>query len=203
MKSMVRFGVRLWAILVLALVFSVASLRAQEDTMFTGGALPDPDPHMQDLSWFIGEWDVHSHMLLNADTDEWIDEDLHTIHTYEMGGNLIFEHFGGPLGGTPFEGWSLRKYNPTTGNWEQRWVDVSAGGFANWMGRWDAETNAFAGYAMRFIDSDFNLTGETGAREIFDNITEDGFDWRYEQTSDSGATWDVTWTLRYDRAAGN
>jgi hypothetical protein len=191
---------RLGAILMIALVISAASALAQDDAGFTGGDLPEPDPHMQDLSWFIGDWDVHSHMLLDADKDEWIDEDLKTQHTYEMGGNLIFEHFGGPLGGTPFEGWSLRKYNPNTGNWEQRWADVGPGGFANWMGRWDAETNTFTGYAQRFIDDEFNLTGDTGAREIFDNITDDGFDWRYEQTSDGGMTWAVTWTLTYKRA---
>ncbi|MBL8166321.1 MAG: DUF1579 family protein, partial [Anaerolineae bacterium] len=179
---------RLGGIIMVALTLSAAATLAQDDSSFSGGALPEPDEHMQDLSWFIGEWEVHSRMQVNADTDEWVEEDLRTVHTYELGGNIIFEHFGGPLGGTPFEAWSLRKYNVNTGNWEQRWVDVSPGGFANWLGRWDAETNTFMGYAMRFIDNDFNLTGETGAREVFDNITEDGFDWRYEQTSDSGET---------------
>ncbi|MBL8162484.1 MAG: DUF1579 family protein [Anaerolineae bacterium] len=192
---------RLGGIIMVALTLSAAATLAQDDSSFSGGALPEPDAHMQDLSWFIGEWEVHSRMQVNADTDEWVEEDLRTVHTYELGGNIIFEHFGGPLGGTPFEAWSLRKYNVNTGNWEQRWVDVSPGGFANWLGRWDAETNTFMGYAMRFIDNDFNLTGETGAREVFDNITEDGFDWRYEQTSDSGETWAVTWTLEYRRAS--
>lgn len=197
MKTLYRFG----AILLIALAFSAVPALAQEDTSFSGGTLPDPDPHMQDLSWFIGEWDVHSHMLMDADKNEWLDEDLHTVHSYELGGNLIFEHFGGPLGGEPFEAWSLRKFNPNTGNWDQRWADVSPGGILNWMGRWDADSRTFTGYAMRYIDSDFNLTGQTGAREVFDNITDDGFDWRYEQTSDGGATWDVTWTLVYRRAA--
>ncbi|MBK8026988.1 MAG: DUF1579 family protein [Chloroflexi bacterium] len=198
MKTLYRFG----AMLIIALVFAAASVSAQDDSDFAGGDLPEPDPHMQDLSWFIGEWDVHSRMLMNADTGEWLEEDLRTEHTHELGGNLIFEHFGGPLGGEPFEAWSLRKYNVNSGNWEQRWVDVAPGGFANWLGRWDMETSTFTGYAMRFIDTDFNLTGQDGAREVFDNITEEGFDWRYEQTSDGGQTWNVTWTLEYRRAQG-
>lgn len=196
MNALFRFG----AVVVIALVFSAASALAQDDSGFAGGDLPDPDPHMQDLSWFIGEWNVRSRMLMDADADEWLEEDLRTVHSYELGGNLIFEHFGGPLGGEPFEAWSLRKFNPNSGNWEQRWVDTSPGGFANWLGRWDAEANTFTGYAMRFIDGEFNLTGDDGAREVFDNITEDGFDWRYEQTSDGGETWEVTWTLQYRRA---
>lgn len=196
MNRFFRFG----AIMLIALVVSAASVLAQDGMNFSGGDLPEPDPHMQDLSWFIGNWDVHSRLLVDPESDTWVDEDLHTEHSYELGGHLIFEHFGGPLGGEPFEAWSLRKYNPNTGNWEQRWVDVSPGGFANWLGRWDEEANTFTGYAMRFIDDEFNITGDMAAREVFDNITEDGFDWRYEQTSDGGETWTVTWTLEYRRA---
>jgi hypothetical protein len=134
MNTLLRLG----AVVMIALVLSAALALAQDDSGFAGGSLPDPDPHMQDLSWFIGEWNVRSRMLMDADTDEWLEEDLRTVHSYELGGNLIFEHFGGPLGGEPFEAWSLRKFNPNSGNWEQRWVDTSPGGFANWLGRWDA-----------------------------------------------------------------
>jgi hypothetical protein len=162
--------------------------------------LPDADPKMQDLAWFIGEWNVHSRMLMDAANDEWLEEDLRTVHTYELNGHLIFEHFFGPLGGEPFEAWSLRRYNPNSGHWEQRWVDTSPGGFANWRGIWDAETNSFTGYAERLIDAEFNLTGDRGAREIFDQITEDSFEWRFESTEDGGQTWAVTWTLSYVRA---
>ncbi|MCL4248051.1 MAG: DUF1579 family protein [Anaerolineae bacterium] len=163
-------------------------------------ALPAPDEHMQQLAWFIGEWDVHSRTLMNAETNEWLEEDLHTIHTYELGGNLVFEHFFGPLGGDPFEAWSLRKYNPNNERWEQRWVDTSPGGFADWIGSFDPETNTFTGYARRFLNDDLEIAGERAYREVFDNITENSFNWRFEQTEDGGATWTVTWTLDYVRA---
>ncbi|MBL8134076.1 MAG: DUF1579 family protein [Anaerolineae bacterium] len=160
--------------------------------------LPPPNEHMQDLSWFIGEWDVTSRMLMDAGTGEWLEEPLHTVHTYEMGGHIIFEHFFGPLGGEPFEAWSLRKYNENSGKWEQRWVDTAPGGFANWIGSY--ADNQFIGYAMRFINDDGSIKDQTAYREVFDNITEDGFSWRFEQTEDGGATWTVTWTLEYVRA---
>ncbi len=186
-------------VLMIGGLLSMALIAVAQDTM-TEQELPAPDEHMQDLAWFIGEWNVKSRMLMDAAKDEWLEEQLHTIHTYELGGNIIFEHFIGPLAGNPFEAWSLRKYNVNSGRWEQRWVDTDPGGFANWLGTWDADTNSFTGYAMRFIDDNFALTGDNGAREIFDNITEDGFAWRYETTSDGGATWAVTWTLDYVRA---
>lgn len=125
------------------------------------------------------------------------EEDLHTEHTYEMGGHLIFEHFFGPLGGEPFEAWSLRKYDAKTGKWEQRWVDTTPGGFYHWVGAWDAETNTFTGYAARYLDQDGQIVGEQAIREVFDKITDNSFAWRLENTADGGKTWTVTWTLDY------
>lgn len=179
--------------LFMSLPFAVAT---QESA--TEGDLPPPDEHMQELAWFIGEWDVKSHLLMDADKDEWLDEDLHTIHTYELGGHLIFEHFFGPLGGEPFEAWSLRRYNPNTSKWEQRWVDTAPGGFAHWTGTY--ADNQFIGFANRFLDDEGNVKGDNAVREVFDNITENSYSWRYEETKDGGQKWKVTWTLEYTRA---
>ena len=44
------------------------------------------------------------------------------------------------------------------------------------------------------------IAGERAYREVFDNITENSFDWRFEQTADGGTTWTVSWTLDYVRA---
>lgn len=187
-----------FTLLIIGLGALMMTAQAQEDPANT--PLPDPDAAMQDLAWFIGEWDVVSRFLVDADNDEWLEEELRTEHTYQLGGHLIFEHFFGPLGGDPFEAWSLRTYDANTGIWQQRWVDTSPGSFAQWQGSYDAETNTFTGYAARFLDDEGNIAGDTAVREIFDNITDDGFSWRFERTDDGGDTWRVTWTLEYTRA---
>jgi hypothetical protein len=183
--------------IVMAGIFLLGGIMAlaQEEMM---QQLPAPDEHMQEMAWFIGNWNIKSRMLMDAAKDEWIDEDLHSIHTYELGGHLIFEHFFGPLGGEPFEAWSLRAYNESTGKWEQRWVDSSPGGFANWVGSY--KEGEFMGFAQRFLDDEGNIKDKQAYREVFDNITEDSYAWRYEVTEDGGATWKVTWTLDYVRA---
>lgn len=79
-----------------------AQINAQDDEPMSSD-LPEPDPHMQDMAWFIGEWDVVSRQLIDFENDEWLEETLRTVHTYEMGGHIIFENFFGPLGGEPFE----------------------------------------------------------------------------------------------------
>lgn len=172
-----------------------ASASAQDDT----GALPPPDENMRMFDWFLGEWNVTSRVLIDPENDEWLEEELHTVHTSEMGGHIIFEHFFGPLGGEPFEAWSIRKYNADTGRWQQRWMDTSTAPILTWGGTFN-EDGEYVGYNESYLDSEFNLAGERGAREIFYNITDDSFDWRYETTSDGGDTWTVTWTLEYVRA---
>jgi hypothetical protein len=149
---------------------------------------------MQQLAWFIGEWQIHSRV--KTDEDKWLEETARAVHTYELGGHLIFEHYFGPFRGEPFEAWSLRKYNPDINKWEQRWVDTSMGGFAQWTGTFADGT--YIGYANRVMNDDGTLK-DKAMREVFDNITPDRFSWRYEQTTDSGKTWTVTWTLEYTR----
>ncbi|MBK9125466.1 MAG: DUF1579 family protein [Chloroflexi bacterium] len=160
--------------------------------------LPDPDPHMAELDWFIGRWRVRSRLL--TESGSWVEEDLTAFHTRELGGNLIFEHFCGPLNGKPFEAWSLRKFDASVGRWRQRWVDSEPGGsILNWVGAWDSEARRFTGYAERFVNADGTIAGDTAMREVFDDIHSDRFAWRYERTTDGGKTWDGSWKLDYVR----
>jgi hypothetical protein len=151
---------------------------------------------MSQMEWFLGKWHVRSRY--RDEGGQWADENLTTEHTTILGGHVIFEHFGGPLFGEPFEAWSLRKFNPSSNRWEQRWVDVSPGGFADWTGSWSQETATFTGHPNRVLDEDGNLEQEA-AREVFFDISEDSFRWKYERTSDGGATWEPVWTLDYEQ----
>ena len=107
-----------------------------------------------------------------------------------MGGHIIFEHFFGPLGGAPFEAWSIRKYNPANERWQQRWMDVSTGPIITWGGTFNEE-GLYVGYNEGLLDENFELKGDRGLRETFFNITDDAFSWVYETTADGGETWNV------------
>ena len=169
-----------------------------EEIAVKNSPLPESDAHMQDFKWFIGEWDVQSRMLMDAEKDEWLEESLTTIHTYEMNGHIIFEHFFGPIAGKPFEGWSLRKYNSSTERWQQKWMDSSAPMILDWGGTFN-ESGEYVGFSEMYLTDTFEIAGEKAARETFFNITDDHFSWRYERTGDGGKTWQITWTLEYNR----
>lgn len=186
------------SVVVVLVVITMAVVSAQNDT---GDNAPLPEPHenMSQFDWFLGEWEVVSRILVDAETDEWLEETLRTVHTSEMNGHIIFEHFVGPLGGEPYEAWSIRKYNANSDRWQQKWMDTSTPFIANWGGTFNAEEGEYVGYNEFFLDENYEMKGDTAAREVFFDITDDSFSWRYESTRDGGETWTVGWTLEYTR----
>jgi hypothetical protein len=181
------------------ILFMVYLPAAAQDGGGDNTPLPDPNENMTQMDWFIGEWDIESRMLIDPANDQWLEESLTAVHTSELNGHIILEHFIGPLGGEPFEAWSIRKYNSNTERWQQRWMDTSTPFIINWGGTYDEETNEYIGYGEFFLDENFEIAGDRAVREIFYDITEDSFLWRYETTEDGGETWAVTWTLAYTR----
>ncbi len=124
-----------------------------------------------------------------------------TEHSLILGGHAILEHFGGPMMGQPFEAWSLRKYNPAEVRWEQRWVDTTPGGFADWTGHWDDAARQFVGNPNRVLATDGTLTTDA-IREVFFDIEDDRFSWKYETSANGGDNWSLSWSLEYQRSDG-
>lgn len=159
--------------------------------------LPEPPEKMAELDWFLGRWDVVSRS--KAQDDEWKEELVSADHSLILGGHVILEHFQGPLMGKPFEAWSLRKFNPAEMRWEQRWVDTTPGGFADWTGHWNDSTREFTGHPNRVLTPNGEVETEA-VREVFFDIENDQFSWRYEVTDDGGSSWTSTWLLDYLRS---
>lgn len=161
--------------------------------------MPTAEEHQ--LDWFIGDWDVASRLLMDVDADEWLEETVTSTVTPMIGGHALLETFSGTYGGDAFEGMSVRTYNATLGKWEQRWTDISGGGFAEYTGEYNAETGEFIGVSNQsFVPEADGGPGENiGIREVFFNIEPDHFSWRLERTRDGGENWRVIWTLEYTR----
>ncbi|HEY5891023.1 MAG TPA: DUF1579 family protein [Acidimicrobiia bacterium] len=160
--------------------------------------LPEAPPEMHQLDWFLGRWDVISRSK-DAAGDS-VEESMGTNHSLILGGHAILEHFRGPLMGQPFEAWSLRKYNPVGERWEQRWVDTTPGGFADWTGSWDESSRRFIGNPNRVLAADGTLA-TAAVREVFFEIEDDRFSWKYETTEDGGTIWAPSWELEYRRSS--
>jgi hypothetical protein len=186
-------------------LFAVTVASAQDATDEpTPEATPEPytlAEEVHQLDFFIGSWDVQSRLLMDADTDEWMEETVTSTVEPIIGGFALLEHFDGTYGGTPIQGVSLRIYNSSIGKWQQRWTDNTSPGFAAYTGQFaDGQFIAYAdrGYSPE-VEGGMDEAKQNGLREIFFDIEPDRFSWRLESTSDGGETWTVVWTLEYTR----
>jgi hypothetical protein len=192
MRKAVRFF--LMAITLSTTMLLAVLVRGQEAT-----PVPEPPAEIQQLDWFIGDWDVASRVKMSDDPEEWLDETaVSSVHP-TISGYALLETFTGMLGGAPIEGISVRTYNSNLGKWEQRWLDNTSPGFAEYTGEY--ADGQFIGTSNRsFKPEDTGGRGEqSGVREIFYDIEEDRFSWRLEVTDDGGETWEPIWYLEYTR----
>jgi hypothetical protein len=176
-------------------VFMTLPANAQDEAV-------SPPEEIHQMDWFVGEWEVESRYLIDPEADEWIEESVVSTVSPIIGGFALLETFTGSLGGAPIDAISVRTYNTNLGKWEQRWLDnTNATGFAEYTGEWNDETGEFIAYSNRsFTPEDEGGRGENnGAREVFFDIEDDRFSWRWETSNDDGETWTVLWTLEYTR----
>ena len=161
-----------------------------------------PPEEIHQLDWFIGEWQVESRYLIDEEAGEWLEESATSTVSPIIGNFALLETYTGMLGGTPIDAISVRTYNTNLGKWEQRWIDNTGSvGFAEYTGEWNEETGEFIGYNNRAFtaEEDGGRGVQNGVREVFFNIEDDRFSWRWERSTDGGDTWTVLWTLEYTR----
>jgi hypothetical protein len=110
-------------------------------------------------------------------------EGTNTI-TKVLNGRVILEQFRTDA----FEGMSVSVYDPDARIWRQTWVD-SEGNYLDFVGR-------------RRDDGAMDLRRETDDgvyRMLWHEIEPDRFSWRWERSTDGGASWQPRWLIAYER----
>lgn len=192
MKRLFRF-LMIVVSLSASMVFAVL-LRAQEDM-----TAPEPPEEASQMDWFLGDWNIASRVKMSDDPEEWLEETATSTVSSVLGRFAIMETYTGTLGGTPIDAVSIRTYNSNLGKWEQRWLDNTSPGFAEYTGEYaDGE---FVGVSNRSFkpEAEGGRGETTGVREVFYDIEENRFSWRLETTQDNGETWEPVWYLEYTR----
>ena len=192
--------VLLLTLAITAAVSAQSDMTAEPTPEATAMAYTLPEEAHQ-LDWFIGTWNVESRYLNDAATDQWIEDSVSSTIQPIIGGFALQEGFTGMLVGAPIDAISIRTYNSTLGKWEQRWLDNTSPGFAEYTGQF--KDGMFIGYSNRGYSPEIEGSESKlrGTREVFFDIMPDHFSWKLETTTDSGKTWTVIWTLEYTRSA--
>jgi hypothetical protein len=142
-----------------------------------------------DFDWEIGTWKTHLKRLLRPLTGSstWVEYEGTTVVRKVWNGraNLLELEASGPSG--PFQGLSLRLYNPEAHQWSLNFSNINSGSmsqptigeFKNGRGEfYNQETLNGRAIFVRFIISDITPTSSHFEQSFSD---------------DGGKTWEVNW----------
>lgn len=146
---------------------------------------PCAAPEFRQLDFWVGDWDVR------WDAGGGVQSGRGTNRiTREYDNCVIQEDFhGGPTTGNLI-GHSVSTYHQPVQQWRQTWVDNKGGYFALVGG---PEGDGFVLSNTRVGDSAPYL------RMVWEDITADSLTWRWQSSSDAGATWSDQWVIYYTR----
>ena len=143
-------------------------------------------PEADGLDFWVGTWDL----TWTAASGE--GRGVNVV-TRDLGGCVVHERFEDL--GTGFAGESVSVYTPS--GWRQTWVDNS-GGYLLFEG-----TTHDDGTVREMRMAPFE--NASGAMQInrmtWEDVTADGLTWRWQASTDGGATWTDNWVITYARRA--
>jgi hypothetical protein len=153
--------------------------------------------HEHDWDWLVGRWNVRHHKLKArlAGSAEWEDFAGTSVLWLTLGGlGTVDDNVFSAPGGT-YRAVGVRAYDVKSGEWSIWWLDERnptidppvKGGFKNGVGEFSAPDT---------------LNGRPiVVRYRWSEITPTSARWEQAFSPDGGATWEVNWIMRFERAA--
>ncbi len=164
----------------------------QAQTQSQGGPCTGP---YRDFDFWVGEWDV---LNRNRPTDEstWYDTGMATARVYPVvAGCAIVEHWRGNAYGSFIEGFSLRSFNPNTGQWELALLWPTDG-----RPRFGVLRGGFRHNRGEFFSRGIGAQGDTTfTRFTFSDITPQTVLWQDGNSADGGRSWSSSWIMEFTR----
>lgn len=151
-----------------------------------------------DFDFFVGKWNVHNRKLKSRlnDCDEWIEFEAFSECRKILDGFGNIDSFQTVFDGKPFEGMTLRLFNPQTKLWNIYWADSN-----------------IVVLDVPQIGSFENKIGEFYAKDVFENkeiIVKFKWDatdpespvWSQAFSADKGESWEWNWTMTFYKETG-
>lgn len=179
-SRIIKIGILLWMV-----AAPVLTVHSQTTTPATQPQ-PCTEAQRKQLDFWLGDWDL---TWPGAKQNE-IAHGRNTVKRI-MDNCVVQENFSGE-DSTPLRGMSVSSFNPSTGKWNQTWVD---------------NQGAYLDFVGEFKDGEMILAREAAKsdgtriiqRMVFRNINANEFDWSWEASKDGGKTWTVQWPIHYKR----
>jgi hypothetical protein len=148
-------------------------------------------PEHRQFDFWHGDWDVTVRARKAPDGQWAMAAGTQHIESI-LGGCATAEHFTAEGPGQPWAGASYSSWQPKLGKWRQTWVDDGGGYLAFTGGMEDG--------AMTLYGEPREKDGvESQMRMRFLEVRPESLHWKWERTTDDGATWDSMMEIDYRR----
>ena len=156
------------------------------------------DPAANAFDFIFGRWTVHNRKLRDV-TDpgcnEWVQFDA-TSEAYPIldgVGHIDRMYVLDPPDGPPFEGFTLRLFDPATGTWSIWWSSTRAPGRLEppVVGRFDADHGIF--------EAEDVLAGRAVKVRFEWRASPDAPRWTQSFSFDAGVSWQLNWVMQLQR----
>lgn len=155
----------------------------------------------QDFDFIYGRWAVHHRKLADVtdpDCADWVEFDATSEASPILGGfgHVDRLYVAEPVDGDPFEGFTLRLFDPRSRTWRIWWSSTRVPGVLDTP----VEGRFSGGHGV------FECDDELGGRPVrvrYEWLKEDqdNPEWRQSFSYDSGRTWRLNWIMSLTRAA--
>lgn len=139
------------------------------------------------MDFWVGEWDVRW-----AASPSIPEGSGRNVITRDFANCVIVENFSGDASTGGLVGHSVSTYHAPAQRWRQTWVDNQGGYFALVGGPEGADRFVLVSHRLR--------DNAPVQRMVFENITPEGFTWRWQTTADGAVSWVDSWVIEYTRA---
>lgn len=167
-------------------------------TINATGALeiaPSKQSSHKDFDFLIGHWQIHNRKLKARleNCTEWIEFEATSLMQIILNGIGNTDHFYANLNARPFEGMTLRLFNPATSLWSIYWADSNNGTMdPPVLGSFDANIGTF------YTKDVFNGI-EIIVMFRWDKSDPEKPIWSQAFSEDMGATWEWNWYMYMSR----
>lgn len=149
-----------------------------------------------DFDFLFGSWNVHNRYLkgrLRQSTD-WIEFDARSHVEPLLDGFGHLDRYDAVRDGSPFEGITLRLFDPTNGEWSIHWADTKYARtlLPPMVGRFNGDVGEF--YGDETVDGKKVL-----CRFLWTRPTLNSARWEQAFSNDDGKTWETNWIMTFRR----
>ena len=148
-----------------------------------------------DFDFLVGSWKIRNRRLKEflAGCDEWDEFDATQNLSRILLGSANFDIFSTELGGKPFEGFTLRLFDPGTRLWTIYWADSDAVRLdSGKVGSFDGDIGEFF---ARDVFADKNII----VKFHWDKRNQEAPVWSAAYSDDEGRTWEWNWYAYFAR----